>query len=346
MIAKFKIIILIFLILLVGCSQYTTLEFTEVPTITLTPSATSTITPTFTPTSTFTPSPTPEPWVSEPISLTSARDVRQARVWGKGKPLSINYASNLLLVQTIQGAFLYDTDLNQLKYSDPDAINSTLSNDGSLLASVHIQGSNIFIHVLDVSANEILINKKASSMYLPKDLPIHDHYVGGILAVRAIAISPDNNWVVAGFADGNILVFSISSNFDYMLTSGMRIENIVISPNSKFILVENDYNKDLFEIGKVQGKLIGKAEGQVFSPDNSLIAGIFCGKILIFSIEENKLLVDKPTRPRYTGICGEIVEVSFSEDGQYVILEYPDLNERQIRRVKDGEIEKRIIHPR
>jgi len=289
-----------------------------------------------------TPTPTLEVWPSLAISPTSAGQVEQVRIWGTGTPLRIdNNSKNILLIQTVTGAYLYDIKKDKLLFSDPLSLNSAISSNDKTLATIHKTGELISMIIWDIASGKQLFNNDLS---IPSsEYSAYDAYYGSIPVVGAVAFSSNGKWVAAGFANGQIGVWNMNTQKMASLFYAERgyraapVTQLYFSPNNKYLYVEALVNS-LYEITENSVNYIGQASG-VFSPNSDFTSRVGCGHLYVYRTEDAKLIVDKPVRNDPEGErCRKMVGLGFNKDSSQIIIEYPELNERQVRNANDGEL--------
>jgi WD40 repeat protein len=314
---------------------------TPSPSPTTWPTPTSTGTPTATPipspTSTSTPTSTPViPAMGGVITVENASKVQLMETWGKGRISRMEWLLNgaLLAVRTEYGVYIYDPGSWTEQVGWPGAKALVVSKNGKTLGVGLGRGKAVVWNAESKTVMEINQGydrqnaQKWSSKY-----QVSDELNGTLLLPDALALTDDGGVLAIVGRDARIGLWNTAdgSLLGYMTSAASPPSaDAAFSANAKRLVASDWMNMVVWDVGNQKAlKLLDNAgmfSDSPFSPDASKLVTFMGSAILIWDSTSGALL------SRWATNLDWIWEASFSDDGQYIIINH----HTQIRRVSNG----------
>jgi WD40 repeat protein len=341
-------------LLLAGCgtgsaANPTPTEPAAVNTPTMAPTPTSsntqTATRTASPTNTATATPTSTPVIPAMggvITAENASKVELMETWGKGRITSTEWLLNetLLVVQTVSGVYLYNPGNWTEQVGWPGADAHAVSKNGKTLGIGFGKGKVIIWDAETRTSIEIDQGfDKESAQKWRQDYRVAEELNGTIFFPDTLALTDDGGILAIAGWDARIGLWNAKdgSLVGYMASSSYPPSTgAAFSANAKRLVTSDVWgNTVVWDVANQKAlkilKNAGSFSGSPFSPDASRLVtftGAYMGTaILIWDSASGALL------SRWVSSIQGVWEVSFSEDGKYIIIN----DYEQIIQVSNGQ---------
>lgn len=301
------------------------------------PTPSPTFTPTFTPTLTQTvavtdtsPAEQLVEWSHVVLMAGIANRMELRYTWGRGTILDAVSVPQvkIIIVRTPWGIYLYRRDdLETIGFLE-EAQDFLVSPNNKLLATIHADGIVKLWRLEDAK----LLYTFAHEVEIPR-YPPEDFNLDQFLAVTMITFSHNGQRLAVGYGDRKIALWDVETGYlQSILTQVVAPQplRIIFSKDDQY-LASSDGNLGIWRLEDehllIRIPYAGTLSDAPFSPDNLLIATYetIADRALVWRISDGRQLY-------HIGIGTKDAQVSFSQDGQYLIINQGE----QIRHLPEG----------